>query len=129
MALTSETAAFTIPQRTISSRSVSPVATITARMSSTETTIDDDKDAEILRLRSLASKLRAEASQLEAEKAQQMADAAEKAFRKFDLNNDGEVSLEELKVGLERELKVSLCFKRIVSVPCICICDMYTLPK
>ena len=37
-----------------------------------------------------------------------MADAAERAFRKFDLNDDGEVSLEELKLGLERELKV--CF-------------------
>ena len=35
-----------------------------------------------------------------------MADAAERAFRRFDLNQDGEVSLEELKMGLEKELKV-----------------------
>jgi hypothetical protein len=71
---------------------------------------EQDPDEEILRLRSLASKLRAEASALEAEKAQQMADAAQRAFEKFDLNNDGEVSVDELKLGLEKELKVrSLC--------------------
>lgn len=39
-----------------------------------------------------------------------MADAAQRAFEKFDLNNDGEISVDELKLGLEKELKVrSLC--------------------
>ena len=50
---------------------------------------------------------------MEAEKAQQMADAAERAFKKFDLNDDGEVSLEELKIGLEKELKTEISSKRI----------------
>lgn len=54
----------------------------------------------------MAAKLRAEAASLEADKAQQMAQAAQKAFNKFDINDDGEVSLSELKIGLEKELKV-----------------------
>eukprot|EP00804_Cyclotella_cryptica_P021146 CCRYP_001462-RA/>CCRYP_001462-RA protein AED:0.34 eAED:0.34 QI:417/1/1/1/1/1/2/123/388 len=77
---------------------------------------DDTADEEILRLRSLAAKLRAEAAELEAEKAQQMADAAERAFRKFDLNEDGEVSLEELKVGLEKELKTEISANRVAEL-------------
>ena len=51
---------------------------------------DADQDNEIERLRLMAAKLRAEASALEAEKAQSLADAAERAFRGFDKNNDGE---------------------------------------
>lgn len=67
---------------------------------------DDKQDSEIERLKEMAAKLRAEAASLEAEKARQLADAAEKAFKRFDVNSDGEVSLSELKTGLERELKV-----------------------
>lgn len=74
---------------------------------------DNAKDDEIERLKSMAAKLRAEASVLEAEKAQQMADAAEKAFRKFDTNQDGEISLAELKSGLEKVLKTELSENRV----------------
>lgn len=69
---------------------------------------DDAQDNEIERLKRQAAKLRAEAASLEADKAKQLAVAAEKAFNKFDKNSDGEVSLSELKLGLEKELKVSL---------------------
>ena len=67
---------------------------------------DDAQDNEIERLKRQAAKLRAEAASLEADKAKQLAVAAEKAFNRFDINSDGEVSLSELKLGLEKELKV-----------------------
>ncbi len=69
---------------------------------------DDAQDNEIERLKRQAAKLRAEAASLEADKAKQLALAAEKAFNRFDVNSDGEVSLSELKLGLEKELKVRL---------------------
>ena len=75
---------------------------------------DDAQDNEIERLKQMAAKLRSEAASLEAEKAQQLADAAEKAFQKFDINSDGEVSLSELKTGLEKELKVCISY--------VCVC-------
>jgi hypothetical protein len=74
---------------------------------------DGDNDDEIGRLKAMAAKLRAEAAGLEAEKAQQVASAAEKAFKKFDLNQDGMVSLTELKAGLEKSLKMELSENRV----------------
>jgi hypothetical protein len=74
---------------------------------------DKAHDDEIERLKSMAAKLRAEAAALEAEKAESLAMAAEKAFAKFDTNQDGEVSTAELKVGLEKELKVDLTDNRV----------------
>eukprot|EP00978_Attheya_sp_CCMP212_P030163 scaffold109946_cov37-Attheya_sp.AAC.1 len=74
---------------------------------------DDDPANEIARLKSMAAKLRAEASALEAEKAQSMADAAEKAFRKFDTNQDGVINVSELKEGLEKILKMELPETRV----------------
>ena len=41
-----------------------------------------------------------------------MADAAQKAFDRFDTNKDGEISLAELKEGLEKSLKIELSDKR-----------------
>jgi HPt (histidine-containing phosphotransfer) domain-containing protein len=73
-------------------------------------------DDEIERLKSMAQKLRAEASALEAERAQELAAAAEIVFRKFDTNKDGEISLEELKAGLEKALKIELSDKRAEQV-------------
>jgi len=74
---------------------------------------DDAQDNEIERLKRQAAKLRAEAASLEADKAKQLAEAAEKAFNKFDVNSDGEVSLSELKLGLEKELKTEISEKRV----------------
>lgn len=73
----------------------------------------DREDNEIELLRAKAAKLRAEAAALEAEKAQELADAAEKAFRSFDTNKDGEISVAELKAGLEKVLKTELSNKRV----------------
>jgi hypothetical protein len=73
-------------------------------------------DDEIERLKSMAQKLRAEASALEADRAQVLAVAAESVFRKFDTNKDGEISIEELKAGLEKALKIELSEKRVEQV-------------
>lgn len=72
-----------------------------------------ESDDEIERLREMAAKLRAEAAVLEAEQSQAMADAAERAFAKFDTNQDGEISLDELKAGLEKSFKTELSDKRV----------------
>jgi hypothetical protein len=73
-------------------------------------------DDEISRLKSMAQKLRAEAASMEAERAEELAAAAESAFRKFDTNKDGEISLEELKAGLEKVLKTELTDSRVEQV-------------
>jgi hypothetical protein len=70
-------------------------------------------DDEIERLKSMAQKLRAEAAALEAERAQELANAATVAFEKFDKNNDGVITLEELKLGLEKTLKTELSEERV----------------
>lgn len=77
---------------------------------------DDDMDDEIERLRRMAAKLRAEATALEAQKAQELSDAAQKAFIKFDVNDDGEISMEELKEGLEKSLKIDLSDRRVAEL-------------
>jgi hypothetical protein len=72
-----------------------------------------DDENEIERLRSMAAKLRAEAAQLEAQQRQAIADAALTAFRKFDTNEDGQISLDELKAGLEKTFKMELPENRV----------------
>ncbi|CAB9502079.1 Protein TIC 20 [Seminavis robusta] len=70
-------------------------------------------DDEIEKLKTMAAKLRAEAMALEADRAKELAEAAERAFQKFDTNQDGEISLEELKAGLEKAFKMELPEKRV----------------
>lgn len=74
------------------------------------------EDNEIERLKSMAQKLRAEAASLEAQRAEELAAAAESAFKKFDTNQDGEISFEELKAGLEKVLKTELPEKRVMKL-------------
>jgi hypothetical protein len=68
---------------------------------------------EVERLKSMAQKLRAEAAALETNRAQELTATAESAFRKFDTNQDGEISINELKAGLEKAFKMELPDKRV----------------
>ena len=70
-------------------------------------------DDEVERLKSMAQKLSAEAAALEDDRAQELAAIAESAFRKFDTNQDGGISLNELKAGLEKAFKMELPDKRV----------------
>lgn len=74
------------------------------------TATDDD---EVTRLKAQAAQLRAEAAELEAAKQARVAQAAERAFDKFDQNDDGELTLEELKAGLEKTFKMDLPEQRV----------------
>lgn len=74
---------------------------------------DEAQDDEIARLKSMAAKLRAEAAALEAEKAKELALVAEKAFLKFDTDQDGVVNTADLKTGLEKVLKTDLSESRV----------------
>jgi len=76
----------------------------------------EDHASEIERLKYMAAKLRAEAAQLEAQQAEQLANEAKKAFDKFDENQDGEVSVQELKAGLEKMFKTDLPEGRVAKL-------------
>jgi len=65
-------------------------------------------EEEVIRLKSMAAKLRSEAATLEAEIADEIAANINKEFSRFDLDNSGTVSIEELKIGLEKTLKLEL---------------------
>lgn len=91
------------------SRKVLLKASSDTKPSEQETGNDDD----IQRLQAMAAKYRSEAAELEAQRANERAKAAERAFQKFDLNNDGEVSLDELKAALEKTFKMDLPEQRV----------------
>ena len=71
-----------------------------------------NKDDEVQRLKAMAAKLRQEASTLEAEQKSLMSQAAERVFRKFDTDKNGEISVQELQQGLEKLFKMKLPEKR-----------------
>jgi Ca2+-binding EF-hand superfamily protein len=100
------------PTRT-SSSSRAFVQSSNSNLKSVRLHAKEDSDSEIEKLRTMAAKLRAEAASMEAVKAQELADAAERAFRKFDTNQDGIVTLTELKAGLEKSLKMELPENRV----------------
>ena len=79
----------------------------------TTTTTTTDRDAEIQRLQSMAAQLRAEAAALEAQQRAAVATAAQRAFDKFDVDGNGELTLEELKAGLEKTWKMELPTERV----------------
>ncbi len=56
--------------------------------------------AKIAALKAEAAKFRAEAAELESVQAVDRAKAVEDVFRKFDINQDGEISVDELREGL-----------------------------
>jgi hypothetical protein len=100
------------PTRT-GSRSIAFVKSSNSNLNSVRLHAKEDGDSEIEKLRTMAAKLRSEAASMEAVKAQELADAAERAFRKFDTNQDGVVTLTELKAGLEKSLKMELPENRV----------------
>ena len=93
------------------SRTLTPKTELFSSLESQE-----KSDDEIERLKVMAQQLRAEAAALEAERANELAQAAESAFKKFDLNNDGVITVEELKAGLEKTLKTELPEKRVAQL-------------
>lgn len=72
-----------------------------------------EAESEVDRLRAMAARLRAEAASLEAQKAQDTANATQRAYAKFDTNSDGQVTLDELKAGLEKAWKAELPDTRV----------------
>jgi hypothetical protein len=86
-----------------------------AASSDTDTSIviSEETGSEVQRLQAMAAKLRAEAAELEAEQVNERARATEKTFRQFDLNNDGEISLDELKAALEKTFQKELSDDRV----------------
>jgi len=61
----------------------------------------------------MAAQLRKEAAELEKEQAWERSQAAGMAFDKFDTNQDGQLSLDELKVALEKTFKLEVPEDRV----------------
>lgn len=108
---TRPTATATIQTRKFSSSSSPSVVVLS--MAETSSSGSSDQDDEIARLKAMAQKLRSEAAALEADQAEERAEVAKMAFEKFDMDLDGKISREELKLGLEKSLKTTLSVERV----------------
>ncbi|GKY98872.1 hypothetical protein MPSEU_000843100 [Mayamaea pseudoterrestris] len=101
--------AFSVAPHTLTKTSLSfasPSQSRTSRLYASESIVDNE--SEIDRLKQMAAKLRAEAAALESQQADRVAEAAQKAFERFDTNQDGQITVEELKDGLEKIFKKEL---------------------
>lgn len=67
-----------------------------------------EADQDVKRLQAMAAQLREEATELERKQGWERSQAAGRAFDKFDTNQDGELSLDELKVALEKTFKLDV---------------------
>jgi len=76
----------------------------------------EQRDDEVTRLKAQAAQLRAQAAALEAEKQATVAEAASRAFDRFDRDRNGEVTVEELKAGLEKTFKMDLPDERVTQL-------------
>ena len=74
---------------------------------------DTEQETEVQRLKAMAAKLRAEAAELESQQASERTKFTAKVFQEFDANNDGDVTLDELKAALERTFKMEIPDKRV----------------
>ena len=92
--------------------SITPNAITSLQGTPTDTTLSE-AGSEVQRLKSMAAKLRAEASDLESQQVNERAKAKKMTFRQFDANNDGEVTLDELKAALEKNFKMELPEERV----------------
>ena len=74
---------------------------------------DTEQETEVQRLKAMAAKLRAEAAELESQQASERTKFTAKVFQEFDANNDGDVTLDELKAALERTFKMEIPDERV----------------
>lgn len=68
---------------------------------------------EVEKLQAMAAKLREEVATLETERQQAAAEATEREFKRLDIDMNGEITLEELKAGLEKVFKMKVPESRI----------------
>ena len=78
--------------------------------------VENQQEDEVQRLRSMAAQLRAEASAMAAEQAKKLSEATERAFQTFDLDANGTIDKAELKIGLEKALKVDIPNHRVEQI-------------